>query len=237
MQSGISLKVVSDFDSELWGLPPPSAIRWLSKMDGTKTLEVLYHFQYAPQSWREWQRVASIKIQIKQRVPHAQFDEYIPPDEVQRVYTVAELGRHFSKFIKYHKPLYPCDKSKFMSSLTLYAMRLHYEEQLHYEALLAMALHFNSKGGYGYSFRELNKKVKATLLLDRSSWRVKLNSEELQQAHSKGGLLTVTKKRERFKAKRDEAVELRKSGMLLKDIASKLEVSIITVKRWKLPKC
>ena len=237
MQWGLSLKVVSDFDSELWGLPPPSKIRWLSSMDGTKTLEVLYHFEYNPQSWREWQRVASIKMQILNRIPHAVFEDYYPPDEVQRVYTVTELGKHFSKFIKYHKPLYPSDKSKFMSSLTLYCQRLHYEEQLHYEALLSMALHFNSKGGYGYSFRELNKKVKSILLLDKSKWRIKLKSEELKKAHAKGGLLTVAKKRERFNVKKDEAIELRKSGMLLKDIASKLEVSIITVKRWKLPKC
>ena len=236
MKTGLSLKVVSDFDRELWGLPPPSAIRWLSRMDGTKTLNILYHFEYNPQSWREWQRVSSIKIQIKQRVPHVMFDEYNPPDEVQRVYTVAELGKHFPKFIKYHKPLYPSDKSKFMSSLTLYCQRLHYEDQLHHEALLAMALHFNSKGGYGYSFRELNRKVKAILLLDRTKWRVKLRSEELKQAHSKGGLLTVAKKRDRFNVKKEEAIELRKSGMILKDIASKLEVSLRTVKGWKLPK-
>ena len=236
MQWGVSLKVVSDFDNELWGLPPPSKIRWLSRIDGTKILNILYYFEYNPQGWREWQRVSSIKIQILNRIPHAEFEEYIPPDEVQKVYTVTELGKHFSKFIKYHKPLYPYDKSKFMSSLTLYCQRLHYEEQLHYESLLAMALHFNSKGGYGYSFRELNRKVKAILLLDRSNWRVKLKSEELKQAHSKGGLLTVAKKRKQFQAKRDEAVELRKRGMILKDIVNKLEVSLITVKRWKLPK-
>jgi len=236
MQWGLSLKVASDFDSELWGLPPPSETRWLSHLDGTKTLNILYHFEYNPQSWREWQRVASIKIQILNRIPHAKFEEYNPPDEVHRVYTVAELGKHFPKFIKYHKPLYPSDKSQFMSSLTLYCQRLHYEEQLHYEAVLAMALHFNSKCGLEYSHREVMKKAKSVMKIDRDEWKVKLSADELQQSHARGGKKRVQQKRELFQAKRDEALKLRADGMLLKDIANKLEVSIVTVKRWKLPK-
>jgi len=237
MQTGISLRIISDFDSELWGLPPPSATRWLSCYDGKKVLEVLYHFEHNPQSWREWQRVATIKIQIKQLIPQLEFTEYEGSDEVQKVYTIAELGKHFKKFIKYHKPLYPSGKDEFMRSLTLYCQRLYYEEQLHLEAVIAMALHFNSKCGLGYSHREVMKKAKSVMKLNRGEWRVKLNAGELKEAHSKGGLLTVAKKRELFSAKRDEAIELRKSGIILKDIAIKLEVSIITVKRWKLPKC
>jgi len=131
MQWGITLNLKSDFDMSLWSLPPPSATRWLSKMDNTKTLEVLYHFQFTPQSWREWQRVASIKIQMKQLIPQLEFTEYVGNDEVQRVYTIAELGKHFTKFIKYHKPLYPSGKDEFMRSLTLYCQRLYYEEQLY----------------------------------------------------------------------------------------------------------
>ena len=227
---------MSDFDSELWGLPPPSSKRWLRRYDGKKVLEVLYHFEHNPQSWREWQRVASIKIQIRKKIPHVEFCEYEPNEYIQRTYTVAELGEHFPEFIKFYKPLYPAGKSEFMRSLTIYAKRLHYEDQLHYEALLAMSLHFNSKGGYGYSFRELNRKARAVMELDKSKWRVKLNDDELKKAHARGGLIAVAKKRERFNAKRDEAAELRKSGLILKDIAEKLQVSIATVKRWKLPK-
>ena len=73
--------------------------------------------------------------------------------------------------------------------------------------------------------------------LDRSKWRVKLNDTELKEAHVKGGKKRVQQKRELFQKKRDKAVELRKSGMILNDIAIKLKVSIATVKRWKLPKC
>jgi hypothetical protein len=237
MQWGITLHIKSDFDKSLWSLPPPSATRWLSKLDGTKTLQVLYHFQYTPQSWREWQRIASIKIQMKQSTPQLEFIEYMGSDEVQRVYTVAELGKSFSHFIKFHKPLYPHSKDEFMRSLTLYCQRLHYEQQLHVEAVIAMALHFNSKCGFGYSHREVMKKAKSMMLLDMSEWKIKLSVDELKKAHVKGGVKRVQQVREKFQTKRDEALILRAGGMLLKDIAIKLEVSTKTVQRWKLPKC
>jgi len=236
MQLGISLNLVSDFDKSLWSLPPPSAIRWLSKMDGTKILQVLYHFQYMPQSWREWQRIASIKIQMKELIPQLTFNEYESPDAVERVYTISELGKHFSKFVKFHRPLYPHSKDEYMRSLTYYCQRLYYERQFHYEAIVAMALHFNSTCEFGYSHREVMRKAKSMLMLNTDRWKVKLNKDELQKAHSKGGLIAVEKKREKFQTKRDEALKLRESGNTLKQISEALDVSIITVKRWKLPK-
>jgi hypothetical protein len=236
MQWGISFKIKSAFDKELWGLPPPSAKRWLSKMDGTKILQVLYHFQYMPQSWTEWQRIASIKIQMKELIPQLIFNEYEIPNEVERVYTISELGKHFSKFVKFHRPLYPHSKDEYMRSLTLYCQRLYYERQFHYEAIVAMALHFNSTCELGYSHREVMKKAKSMLMLNTDRWKVKLNKDELQKAHSKGGLIAVSKKREKFRTKRDEALKLRESGNTLKQISEALDVSIITVKRWKLPK-
>ncbi len=236
MQWGITLNLKSDFDRSLWSLPPPSAKRWLSKMDGTKTLQVLYHFHYTPQSWREWQRIASIKIQMVELVPHLTFSEYEAFDEVDRVYTIAELGSKFPKFIKYHKPLYPSDKSEFMRSLTLYCQRLHYEKRLHVEALIAIAFHFNTKCGLGYNHREVMKKAKSVMKLDRSKWREKLNADELLHVKSENGKKRVQQKREEFALKRKEAVKLRSDGMLLKDIAKELGVSIVTVKRWKLKK-
>ena len=198
MTWGISLKIDSDFERSLWSLPPPSAMRWLSDMYGNKVLNVLYHFEYSPQSWKEWQRVASIKVQMKESVPHIVFDEYEPFGVIERVYTIAELGRYFPKFIKFHKPLYPQSKNEFMRSLTYYCKRLYYERQLHYEAIVAIAIHFNAKGGFGYSHRELMKKAHSMLLLDMSNWKQKLNDDELKQAHSKGGKIAVEKKRAKF---------------------------------------
>jgi len=62
---------------------------------------------------------------------------------------------------------------------------------------------------------------------------VKLKNNELKEAHAKGANVTNERKRQ----KRDEAKELRKSGILFKDIAKKLEISLRTVKCWKLSKC
>jgi len=102
---------------------------------------------------------------------------------------------------------------------------------------IAMALHFNSKCSLGYSHREVMKRVKSVMKLNRDEWRVKLNAGELKEAYTNRNLKIAEIKREKSTIKRDEAVELRKSGMILKDIATKLGVSITTVKRWKLPKC
>jgi len=236
MNWGITLNIKSDFDKSLWSLPPPSATRWLSKMDNTKTLEVLYHFQYMPQSWREWQHIASIKIQMVELVPHLIFSEYEAFDEVERVYTITELGKYFPKFIKYHKPLYPSDKSEFMRCLTYYCQRLHYEKRLHVEALIAIAFHFNTKCGLDYSHREVVKKAKSVMQMDRSEWRVKLSDKELHKVKSSNGKKRVQQKREEFEAKKIKAQLLRDDGMLLKDIATHVGVSIRTVKSWKLKK-
>ncbi len=232
MQWGISFRVGSDFDIERWGLPPPSNRRWLTRMDGTKSLSILYHFQYAPQSWKEWQRVASIKVQIKKKIKCAEFEDYDPYEITGHVCTIAELGKRFTEYVNYQKPLYPKDKSEFMRSLTIYAMRLHYEETLHYEAVMAMAIHFNSKCKLDYSFREINRKTRAVFELDRSEWKVKLSSVELKKAHRKGNAISSQKMRDKAKHKRDEAISLRAKGKTLNAISETLGVSLSTVRRY-----
>jgi len=97
------------------------------------------------------------------------------------------------------------------------------------EAVTAMALHFNSKCGLGYSHREVMKKAKSVMKLNHDEWRVKLNAGELKEAHSKGGLLTVAKKREIFNIKRDEAIQLR-AGV----IHYLLKVYFVVIMRIKL---
>ncbi|MCK9482469.1 MAG: hypothetical protein M0R38_12075 [Bacteroidia bacterium] len=232
MQWGISLNIVSDFDSEIWGLPPPSHKRWLTKMDGTKILNILYHFQYMPQSWKEWQRVSSIKVQIQKLTPSIKFIDYEPYEITGRVYTITELGKHFTEFVKYQKPLYPKEKSEFMRSLTIYAMRLHYENMLHFEAVMAMALNFNIKCVFGYKHRELNRKVRAIFELDRSSWKIKLSDEELKQSLHDRALKTAQIKRDKSQHKRDEAMSLKANGKTLQDISNALDISLSTVRRY-----
>lgn len=229
---GISCNITSDFDKTLWSLPPPSATRWLSKIDGTKILQVIYHFQYMPQSWQEWQRIASFKIQMKELIPHIIFKEYEVVDGIYKVYTITELGKYFTKFIKYQKPLYPKDRSEFMRSLTLYSMRLHYERQLHFEAVIAMALHFNAKCKLDYSFREMNRSVRAIFELDMDKWKEKLLDDELHDAYKKRNILIAKQKRKRSQPIKDKAILLRSEGHTLNSISMILGVSLSTVRRY-----
>jgi len=232
---GITLTTETELDKTLWSLPPPSNTRVLTSSRGN-ILEVSYYFEYLPQSWREWQRINSIKIQMKELLPHIKFREFFKIDNVEKVYTVSELGKYYPKFIKYQKPLYPSDRDEFMRCLALYAQRLYYEGKLYLEGVIAMAMHFNSKCKLGYSFREVVKKAKSIYILDRDNWKTRLSDRELKKAHSKGANITNTKRALQNQSKRDKAITFRKDGMLLKDIASKLCVSLVTVKRWKLPK-
>ena len=234
MQWGISFKVDSDFDIESRGLPPPSHTRWITRMGDTKLLNILYHFQYAPQSWREWQRVASIKVQMTKRIKGIEFEyyDYNPYEITGQIYTIAELGKYFTAYLKYQKPLYPKRKNEFMRSLTLYTMRLHYEEMLHYEAVIAMAIHFNTTCKLDYSFRELNRKAFAILELDRDEWKVKLSEKERHRVLSNSALKAAQNKRDKSQPIREKAKALRADGKTLKDISLSLEISLSTVRRY-----
>lgn len=180
MKNGINLIVkFQDMELTLYNLPPPSATRVLSSSKGNY-LDVYYLFEYSPQSWREWQRVGSIKIQIKQALNELKIDvrfkdiyltqkdnELFQNINVKKLYIVSELGRYYTQFVKYPQPLYPTAKSEFMKCLTLYAKRLYYEDKLYFENLLAMALHFNKGLELNYKARELSKKTKSILELDK----------------------------------------------------------------------
>ncbi len=236
MQTGIAFEVISGFDSELWGLPQPSGKRWLTHFKKSATLEILYHFQYNPQSWKEWQRVAAIKIQIAQRIPDIEFADYEPNGTIEIAYTVAELGKYFPQFIWFPKPKYPTGKDDFFRHLKWYAQKLYYLKMLHIEAVIAMAIHFNEVLEKPYSYREVMRKAKAVCALDRSEWRQKLSKEDLRAAHQKGAHITNEIKRERSNANKEKAMQLRTEGMTLQQIADEVGVSLRTVKSWKLPK-
>jgi hypothetical protein len=232
MQWGISLKISSDFDKDLWGLPTPSKMTWITKMNDTRSLKISYHFQYSPQSWREWQRVSSIKVQIERRIANVEFEEYDSNSMDGHVYTITELGKHFSDYVKYQKPLYPIDKSEFMRSLTIYAKRLHYENMMHIEAVIAMALHFNNKCGFGYSMREINRKARAIFELDRDEWRVKLPEDAVREKKREGAYKTAQIKRDKSQQTRDEVIALRNDGLTLQSISDRLCISLSTVRRY-----
>ena len=232
MRWGIGFNVEPEYEYELSALPPPSSRRYLTRMNKTKSLQVLYHFEYAPQSWKEWQRTASIKIQMKEKAPHINFIEYDAEGEYERLYTVSDLGKHFPEFIKYQKPYYPDSKGEFMRKLTLYAQRLYYERQFHFEAVLAMALHFNTVCSLGYSFREINRKARAIFELNTDDWKAKLSVKERHRILSESAYKSAEAKKRKSQGKKADAVVLREKGMVLKKIAETLNISLSTVRRY-----
>ena len=232
MQWGICFKIDAVFESDLRALPPPTSERMLTNINGESVISVSYHFEYMPQSWREWQRVASMKVQIRDKLQHIIFEEYEPREVTGDIYTIAKLGKYFTEFVKYQKPFYPSGKDEFMRSLTIYAMRLHYEEMLHFEAVLAMALHFNSKCSFGFNRKKIFGKSKAILKLDRDDWKVKLTDVELKEAHKRGNQISSQKMRDKSKSKRELALSLRADGKTLNAISEIVNVSLSTVRRY-----
>ena len=233
MRWGISFNVPAIHKPELWGLPPPSETEILQKWDGTQMIHVLYHFQYSPQSWHEWQRVAGIKVQMKNKIDHIEFQEYEPSVVDGKIYTVSELGQYFKDFVKFPKPLFPGQKRESYQKLCLHAKRLHYEGLLHEEQLIATSIRFNSIDPEG--IRQVIKRALAAykFAIDHcESWPIKLSADELKMAHKKGSLKTHQIRREHSAKKRSLAENFRNSGMTFSAISSKIGVSLSTVKRW-----
>ncbi len=232
MRWGISFNIAATYESDLWGLPPPSSTEVVQKWDGTQMINVLYHFQYSPQSWKEWQRVAGIKVQIKNKIKHVEFQEYELLEVDGKIYTVSELGKHFREFVKFPKPLFPGKRESYRM-LCRHAKRLYYENLLHEEQLIATSIRFNATDPEGVTQTVKRALSAYKFALDHlNEWKVKLGKVELIAAHRKGAAKTHQLRRDKSASKRERAKSLRAEGMIFSRIALALDVSLRTVKRW-----
>ena len=235
MKWGISFKIPAIYESDLLGLPPPSNIIRLSVGNGRgKSIEVFYHFIYNPQSWREWQRVAAIKSQIKKRVTQADFTEYEVTEIQNKVYTVSELGKYFSTFVKFPKPLFPGVKREAYKMLCIHAKRLYYEGLLYEEQLIATSFRFNQTED-SEGIRQTIKRAKAAyyFALDHCrDWKTKLNKDDLHKALSEASNKAAESKRKNSHSAREKVKTMREKGRTLKYISNEIGVSESTVKRW-----
>ncbi len=233
MRWGISFNVPAIHKSELWGLPPPSDMETIQKWDGTQLINVLYHFQYAPQSWKEWQRVAGIKVQMQRRIKHLEFQEYDSSSIDGKIYTVSELGQYFKEFVKFPQPQFPGQKRESYRMLCRHAKRLHYEGILYEEQLIATSMRFNDTDPEG-----IGQTVKRALAAYKfalehcEEWQTKLSEKELVKAHKTGAIKTHQIRRDKSAFKRDHAESLRNDGFTFNQIANDIGVSLSTVKRW-----
>jgi len=170
-------------------------IRYRNINGESKHITIVYLFQYAPQGWKEMQRLASIKVQMKSLIPSIELMEedissYVSSaEDVGKIYTISDLGQFFRDFVRYPTPWYPEGKDDYMSKLAIYAKNLYRYDLFHFESVLAMAMHFNQILGWIYSYREVMKKSLSIMKLDRSGWKRKLDEDELENALSQGGKL------------------------------------------------
>ncbi len=236
MNWGISFKIPAKFESELWEqLPTPSQLRRLSSRSGKTILNVLYHFQYPPQSWREWQRVASIKAQIQKRINCVVFCEYEVIDFIENVYYISELGRHFEAFIKFPKPLFPNSKKDIYQKLCMYAKRLHYEGLLHVEQLIATSIRFNV---VEENKADISQKIKRAISSYKfaceykDEWQTKLSKEERHKVLSESAKKSAVIRKKKSEDKKKLAIMLKNEGSSLKDIVEKLNISQSTLWRF-----
>ena len=235
MKWGIVFKLPAAYESELWEkeFPCPSHIQRLSRSDGTYALLVHYHFKYMPQSWEEWQRIAAIKIQIKNRIKRAEFKDYIPSEVSGELYTISKLGQSFRAFIKFPKAQFPNGKGEGYKMLCRYAKRLHYYEQFHLEQLIATSFRFNDCKQAAEGPSQTLRRAKGAYLMalqKRASWPVKLSDSERYMALRNAALKVAEIKR--ADPRRREAIFFRNEGKKLHEIAYLLGASRSTVMRW-----
>ncbi len=233
MRWGISFNIPAIHQSELWGLPPPSMMETMKKWDGTQLVHVLYQFQYAPQSWKEWQRIASIKAQMKEKIKHLEFQKYEPYAVDNKIYTVSELGQYFKDFVKFPKPMFPGQKRESYKMLCRHAKKLYYEDLMYEEQLIATSIRFNEIDPEGIG-QTVKRALSAYTFAKEhcNEWASKLTAQELVLAHKKGAAKTHQIRREKSALNINRAKSLRKDGMTYQAIANKVNVSLSTVKRW-----
>ncbi len=240
MKWGIAFSVAATYESDLWGLPPPSKMETGQRWDGTQMINVLYHFQYSPQSRKEWQRVAGIKVQIASKITSVEFQSYEPLEVDGKVYTISELGSHFKDFVKFPAPFFDGTPQ---AILARHAKRLYYEGLLHVEQLIFVSMWIKDiapKNETGRrkkdeGIRQIMRRAMSSyqFALDhKDEWKVKLDIKTRHKVLSQAALKSAQVKRDNSKDKREYAKSLRGEGKPLTAISSLLGVSYSTVKRW-----
>jgi len=236
MKWGISLRIPVTYESDLLLLPPPSYKRWLSSSCGKQTIEALYSFEYAPQSWQEWQRVASIKKQIEHRIPKVEFVEYEVSDKsIGVLYSVTELGKHFGAFIKFPKPMFPLSEDDVYQKLCWHAKRLHHQRVLFLEQLIATSLRFNKDNNLGIS--QVMKRAISVYKFaqdNKDEWNQKLSDSDLHDVLSESAKKSVCVRQAKRDEKKQQVIKLTHDGKSISEISEILGVNRRTISRWKI---
>jgi len=235
MRWGLSFLIPIVFEADLWELPKPSQIRRLSSISGKRTINVLYHFEYPPQSWKEWQRVASIKVQIKKRFQYVVFNQYLVYGTVDTLYLITELGEYFKVFIKFPKPYFPSSKDEIYQRLCVHAKRLCYEELFYVEQLISTSIRFSLIFDNKAELRQIIRRaISAYKWADehKNEWKTKLSIEERHNILSQSAKKSAIVRGKKTKDKKELALKLKNNGTSLKNICKELGISRSTL--WRL---
>ena len=192
-----------------------------------------YHFEYAPQSWREWQRLAGVKVQISQRVNVEFVESELRPTHI--FYTVKSLGRHFRAFVKWPKPQWPANSKEEYRMLCRHAKRLHFKDMLHLEQLIATAMRFDKYGDRSANGRSVMKKAVAAFKFaqtHKQNWPQKLSADDRHRVLSAAALKSAQVRSAKSAPKKALALSLKADGYSLRCIAKQLGVSFSTVRHW-----
>lgn len=223
------------YEKLIWSLPEPS-----SKQTYRKGFLLSYTFQFMPQGKREWQRVASFKVQLKNRFPELIFKDPELIDDIDgKIYKISKLGKYFTDSIKFPPAFYEGEN---IQVLTRHAKRLHYYGMLYFEHLMYVSHRLAEMDDGGTErrsrkegMRQIMKRAESAYLFaleHLDDWKVKLSDEDRHTALSQAALKSAQVKREKSKPKRDSAKMMREEGHKLASIASEIDVSLSTVKRW-----
>lgn len=159
-----------------------------------------------------------------------------PIDTVpDRLYTIKELGQHFPAFVKFPAPQFPQGKKEAYKMLCRHGKRLHFEQRLHLEQLIAVSMRFNEVAGNDEGIRQTMRRAISAykFALDHcDEWPVKLSADELKHSRRKGAALTNAKRSADKETKKTAALTLKDEGKSDIEICSELGINRSTLWRW-----
>lgn len=248
MRWGIVFDIPATFNQDLWPLPPPSKMDRWQRWDGTKMINVVYHFKHNPQTWKEWQIVASVKVQLKNCIRGIEFREYEDTEIDGSIYTVGELSAHFKDFVAFPESFIAGTAYK---TLCIYAKRLHYEDKLSVEKLISTSLWLSdSHKNIESQISDKQKKRRRPMVegfhqcikrafsaykfaeVHKDDWKQKLAPGVRHRILSESAFKSAEVKRAKCLGKRERAKEMKSYKKTYQEIADILGVSSRTIKRW-----
>jgi hypothetical protein len=211
-------------------MPPNPSVTPMSHMYlNQRRTWITYDLKHPPSTWFAWQQLGAIYLQIKKIFPSVVFEITKASKEDSYSYTLEEFSTYFNRGTIFPTPYYPQAKTEYMSRLTIYAQKLHYNDQYLYEILVAMGIRFNDILGRPFSYREVFKKASSIYKLDTSDWKVRKGQDNSNLNKAKKE--TATKKA--LLVKETISMFIKKNGKIdFKAMSEYLDIPVRSLRRY-----